>query len=259
MPKIVDGLRWYQGKRLVSNVRGSDYAHAGEEDAIIKCLSRFPKNTDRVILDVGCGQGGTAHFIQTQGWGKTVGFDIEQDSIDYARRHYPNIEFYALDVAIAGKNLSGRSFDIICLFNSFYAFPDQISALKSLRLLATQNTYLIIFEYTDITTDGNNPFIRRDDPIKSFLPIRFDAISSMLARANWSCIEVVTLENEFRTWYEQLVDKIVNEKTRIVSEFGEEGYLKALNRYTGIYHAIRDRILGGCIIYAVPTRINEPE
>ena len=91
------------------------------------------KSSDRKILDVGCGLGGTAHYIQQQGWGTVVGFDIEQEAIDYARKHYPDIEFMISDVIDVHTGLNNRQFDVLCLFNVFYAFSDQSRALQALH------------------------------------------------------------------------------------------------------------------------------
>jgi 2-polyprenyl-3-methyl-5-hydroxy-6-metoxy-1,4-benzoquinol methylase len=74
-------MRHFEGKRLLSVIRGSDYAHAGEEEAINLVMSRIPKNNGRLILDVDCGLGGTAKFIQEHGWGQVTGIDIEEESM----------------------------------------------------------------------------------------------------------------------------------------------------------------------------------
>ena len=72
-------MRQYTGKHLVAFLRGKNYAHAGEEEAISIVLDEFPKKNDRVILDVGCGLGETANFIQKNGWRLVTGFDIEKE------------------------------------------------------------------------------------------------------------------------------------------------------------------------------------
>ena len=85
-------MRQYTGKNLVALLRGKNYAHAGEEEAISMVMNYFPKNKDQTILDVGCGLGETSAFIQNNGWGLVTGFDIEKESIDYAQKTYPEIK-----------------------------------------------------------------------------------------------------------------------------------------------------------------------
>src|SRR5438874_1042531 len=115
----LNSLRKFNGKKLVSYLRQGDYAHAGDIESIIQVMSKFRKNTHRTILDAGCGLGGTANFIQQNGWGKVTGIDIEFDSIMYAKEVYPDIPFYQCDILDVYQKLNTK-FDIICLFNTFY-------------------------------------------------------------------------------------------------------------------------------------------
>jgi hypothetical protein len=76
----------FAGKRLLALVRGGDYAHAGEEEAIELAFRAAPKSPLLSILDVGCGRGGTVAFVRRNGWGQiAAGIDREGDTIAYAR------------------------------------------------------------------------------------------------------------------------------------------------------------------------------
>lgn len=250
MIEILDGLRWFQGKRLVSTIRGSDYAHAGEEEAIIKCLEPFQKDSSRLVLDAGCGQGGTAHYIQKSGWGKVTGFDIESDSIEYAKIKYSDITFKTFDIDDVEENSFNEMFNLICLFNSYYAFKDQENALNSLYKIAEKNCDLVIFDYTDLSTDKNNPLIVENNPKSNFTPIKLSTIENSIKKSGWSFINIKNLDKEYEIWYESLLELIFKNKNIIIEKYGENGYSKAVNRYSNIYNAIREKILGGCILYA---------
>src|ERR1700676_4808823 len=100
----------FTGKQLLALIRESDYAHAGEEEAIEITLRNYPRRRDQLLLDIGCGRGGTANYVQGNGWGRVAGIDAEPDSIMRARRVYPAIEFHACDVVDAASVL-GRKFD----------------------------------------------------------------------------------------------------------------------------------------------------
>jgi len=253
MSEIIDGMRWYQGKRFVASVRGSDYAHAGEEEAIHLCFEKFSKDPHRLILDAGCGQGGTAHFIQTQGWGKVSGFDIEEKSILYAQNKYPDVKFYTADahnLAAADEALHTPQFDLICLFNAFYAFSDQKKSLQNLRACAKTGADLMIFDYTDLAEEGKNPFVIQGETTKIFLPIRSKKMLQMIAEIGWTCVEIKDLSQEYKHWYKNLVDKILENKQQLISDFNEHNYFKAIEKYTNLYNAFKNKLLGGCIFYA---------
>ena len=51
------------GKLVLALIRGNDYAHAGEEEAIELVLGPLDKSVRTRILDVGCGIGGTARYV----------------------------------------------------------------------------------------------------------------------------------------------------------------------------------------------------
>lgn len=74
------------GKKVLSIVRKADYAHAGEEEAIEIVFKNIPKDSKRLLLDVGCGRGKTAQSVQHKGWGKVTGIDIDSDLINYAKK-----------------------------------------------------------------------------------------------------------------------------------------------------------------------------
>ena len=88
----------FEGKRILALIRDGDYAHAGEEEAIERALRSIPKNPRNWILDVGCGRGGSAEYLRRHGWGNLVGIDRENDSIEYAKAIYPDVEFHTCDV-----------------------------------------------------------------------------------------------------------------------------------------------------------------
>ena len=149
----------FAGKRLLALVRGGDYAHAGEEEAIELAFSAVPKHPQQSILDVGCGRGGTIAFLRRNGWSQlAAGIDREGDSIDYARANYPGIRFEACDVLDVPRVLA-RHFDIIYMLNAFYAFDAQREALAALREVAQAGARLVIFDYLDRDGLARDPLV----------------------------------------------------------------------------------------------------
>ena len=244
-------LRNYRGKKLVSFLRNDDYAHAGEEESIIRVIHKFPKNPHRTILDVGCGLGGTAQFIQENGWGQVTGIDIEKESIEYAKKHYPTIEFYVSDVVECDKILPDKKFDLICLFNAFYAFQDQKTALIALSNIAHKLSSLVIFDYSDPMVDSINPLFRESSKTTTcFKPVKISTIKSELLSAGWVLSEIIDISHDYARWYASLLNKLSDNKEFIISAYSQAAYDKAHKAYSEIYHATINKTLGGIIIYA---------
>jgi ubiquinone/menaquinone biosynthesis C-methylase UbiE len=239
-------FRAFEGKKILSFIRGGDYAHAGEEEAIDLIFSRFPKDPKRTVLDIACGLGKTAYDIQAGGWGKVAAFDIDKAAIDYAKKKYPSIEFFTAAVADSPKILKGRTFDLICIINAFVCFSNQPEALATLRLLAKKSTKLVIFEYTDLAPKGKNPLVRKE-PIP-FLPIRLDEFGSLLERAGWKLQETVCLDAQFEKWYADFLTLLDQKRKAIDAQFGSGAADYAQERYGSIYNAYRDKMLGGCLL-----------
>lgn len=135
-----------EGKAILANARRGDFAHPGEEEAIQFVAAGLERSGIRRVLDVGCGRGGTAAWFHQHGWGQVVGLDVDQKSIDHARATYPGVEFVTLDV---GRLADWRTdpFDFVCLFNSFYAFPNQLLALRNIRSVCRPGASVCIFDY----------------------------------------------------------------------------------------------------------------
>jgi cyclopropane fatty-acyl-phospholipid synthase-like methyltransferase len=238
----------FSGKQLLALIRESDYTHAGEEEAIEITLRNYPRRSGRHLLDVGCGLGGTANYVQDHGWGTVAGIDVERESIARARRAYPAIEFHACDVIDAASVLR-RKYDLIYSFNSFYAFADRPRALAVLGQLASESGCLVLFDYTDrgryhadpLQCDGE-PFIPN--------PIDLSAIGATLRQAGWELFEVEDLTEAYDRWYDALIQRIDARRAPIISSVGAEGFTFVRAQYAGLLGAIRDGRLGGAIVHA---------
>ncbi len=234
-------MRHFKGKQILSVVREGDYAHVGEEEAIHLIMNRFSKDAKRLILDVGCGLGGTAKFIQEHGWGQVTGVDIEEESIAYARKTYPGINFVVGDAATIDDVLSNK-FDLICIFGSFVLFADQLSALKALRKLAHAETQLMVFDYID-----RGGYV---DPVPPFEQLHFPEFEEILKDSGWRLTSVENQDAEFEQWYMNLLNKIVAKENKIIKLFGKEAYDILYKRYSLLLQAMQDKKLGGGIVYA---------
>jgi SAM-dependent methyltransferase len=238
----------FTGKQVLALVRNADYAHAGEEEAIERALGPYPQRPQRLVLDVGCGRGGTARYIQEHGWGMVVGIDRDLNSIARARHVFPQVEFHACDVVDVGLVVPCK-FDVICLFNSFYAFADQARALRALARLANGDGQLMLFDYTDRGGYDRAPLMNEGQPFLPH-PLRLSAIETMLREGGWRLTSIEDLTADYERWYGDLLSWIDSKRPEITALAGSEGFDSVRKQYADLLAAIRQGTLGGAIVRA---------
>lgn len=235
----------FEGKRILALIRDGDYAHAGEEEAIERALRSIPKSPRNWIFDVGCGRGGSAEYLRRHGWGNLVGIDRDNESIEYAKATYPEIEFHTCDVLEVPATVT-REFDGIYMLNAFFAFADQRAALAALRKVAKPGARLVIFDYaigspTDLSV-GGQVFIPH--------PIQLAAIGDLIRESGWEPGAVEDLNADYTRWYAAFVERIRRKQDEIEKIGGTEWYRFVLSMYSGLHDVIASGTLGGAIVHA---------
>jgi SAM-dependent methyltransferase len=232
------------GKRILALVRNGDYAHAGEEEAIEITFQGVPKNRNNRLLDVGCGRGGTAHYVQSHGWGRVLGIDLDAESIAYARETYPGTEFLAANAISLSEKLS-RQFDIIYLFNVLYALADHLQVLEQLRKLSCQSGRLVVFDYSLKAKK------RGDFPFPEWNPVDLSALPGLFSGSDWRLTRADDISHLYKDWYENLVTRIQAKKEKIETLAGGEWFDFVLSYYWKILSSLEQDLLGGVVIHAV--------
>jgi SAM-dependent methyltransferase len=230
------------GKRILSLIRKGDYAHPGEEDAIDLVFRDISKNQNRLLLDVGCGLGGTVKYLEDKGYGKVTGIDLNTEGIEYARTKYPELDLIAGSVYDIEK-ISQKKYDLIYHFCSFYSFPDQLGALSAIRKVAHTGTELIIFDYA---RNGTYPIKVSQIPN----PLDLDEIENMLESSNWKLSKIEDISDYYLSEYAKFIDKIQAAKEDIISISNEQTHQDVRDAYLDIYNAYKNKILKAVIIYA---------
>ncbi|WP_343716378.1 class I SAM-dependent methyltransferase [Inquilinus sp.] len=244
----------FLGQRILALVRDGDYAHAGEEEAIELAMADVAKDAGRLILDAGCGRGGTAEYLRRHGWGRVTGFDIQAESIAAARQRYPECRFLVCDVADADRAVDEAP-DVICLFNAYYCFPDQAGALRALARAARAaraarpGTRLILFDHVDRGGYQDSPLLDAGEPFLRNPPL-LAAMPERLAAAGWRTAGTRELHDRYIGWYRTLVGKIERSRGRIIEIAGPEGYGHVLALYQGLVDAAVAGRLGAAIVTA---------
>ena len=236
----------YLGQRILSLVRDGDYARAGEEEAIDLSMSGVEKDTRRVILDAGCGRGGTAAYLHGNGWGRVVGIDIEAESIRAAMKNYPSVEFLVCDVGDADQRVNEHP-DVVCMFNAYYCFQDQHGALGAPSRLAHADTRMIIFDHVDRGGYQDEPLMDAGEP---FLPnpLRLCEVGEYLTSTGWRAPEIREIHDAYIGWYARLVERIEGAREQITDTAGQQGYDHVLGLYRGLLDAALSKTLGAAII-----------
>lgn len=229
-------------KKVLGFVRGDDFAHAGEKEAIDLVFHDIAKKEDQLLLDVGCGLGGTANYIEKQGFGKVIGIDIDQDTINYAKKTYPHIDFLLSDVASVSQVLHDK-FDIIYMFNAFYAFLDHKAALEELKKLAKPHCQLIIFDYVKLGAFAKRVVVHN--------PITLEKFAKDLNASGWRLINSVFLDTQYQKWYYRFLRKIIAKKKEIIAQFGSSAYDYVFKTYSELLADIENKQLGGAVFYVV--------
>jgi len=240
------------GKRILALARGGDYAHPGEEEAIELVMSRVAKRPGQVVLDVGCGCGGTAHYLAEHGWGEPVGVDVDPENITAACEAYPAHPFICADVGNLAAAWPGRA-DVVCLFTAFYAFPDQARALTQMREVAADGATLVIVDYTWPAFDERSVALMAKRS-GSWQPLRLERLPSTLASAGWRLDSIVDLTAEFSRWYEDLAGRIVSAESAIVAYAGRAWFEHASRWYRDLADHVREGVVGGAAAYAHAAR-----
>ncbi len=236
------------GKQLLALVRDGDYAHAGEEEAIEIAMAPVPRDTQRRLLDAGCGRGGTAAYMQRHGWGLVTGVDIETQSIAEAGRAYPGVRFETADIVDLPDRFAG-GFDAVTLFNVLYAVADHGQALMSLASTCRAGAMLIIFDYVDpgdyrlhAIEEGDQPFLPNPIPLADIEP-RLDA-------AGWQLAAVDRIDADYVRWYEALVARIDANRAQMEALAGAEGFARVRDLYARLNDVLRQGHLAGAVIRA---------
>jgi SAM-dependent methyltransferase len=232
----------YAGKEFLATVRAEDFAHAGEEESIDLVFKDIPAKSDREILDAGCGRGGTADYVHRHGWGDVTGIDVEAQSIERAKEKYPTSQFHVCDMCDVGDKF-GNSFDLIYLFNAFYAVPDKHKAIKSLRAAAKSGALLCLFDY--VTYDAEAPPLEGILAQKPSTPEEYDIL---LREATWHVESNINLDQKYVEWYQGFLNRFND--VALKSAYPKETIELVRQKYSSLLAALEDGTMGGLLIFA---------
>lgn len=236
-------------KQILALLREGDFAHPGEIEAIELTLSPIAKDSTVRLLDVGCGLGGTAHYVQKEGWGLVTGVDMDRDLIEHAQSHYPDIQFVCEDILQSDKLLH-QSFQCIYSFSAFFCFASQERALKNLSQLAAPNGSLVLFDYSrSDMMPIQSPFLWSKTS-SFFYPIYLPELKTKLSSTGWRFKESVDLSQHFIRWYTLLLHYFEQKREQVEQQFGQQSWDVLYSGYRQLLMDLNAQKIGGIVVYA---------
>jgi len=230
----------HDGKQFLATVRSADYAHPGEAESIDLVFAMVPAQPSWRVLDVGCGRGGTADYVSCHGWGCVTGVDIDREAVEYARSKYPNLEFAVCDMQSVGDQYP-EQFDLIYLFNVFYAACDKNAAMMSFRRAAKQTGLLGIFDYVMYKTDRGLPSVFLDQK-----PATSDELTEWMNGSSWKLIEHINLDDKYIEWYRNFLTRF--EDPALGKIYPPQVIADVRSKYAQLLDSLEQGILGGAFL-----------
>lgn len=249
-PKPLVGNEMNTARLLLAHLRGGDYAHAGDKEAIDmvieKALKISPQLQNGICLDVGSGLGGTASYIYNLGFSSVCGVDLDQAAIEYAQKRYPQIPFLRANANDIARLFAPDFFSFIYMFNVLYAIEDKASVLKNLYEVAKPGALLVLFDYT---IEGSS-FDIKDLAGKPMYPMVLTELEQDLKEARWEVLQIDDLSESFFVWYQALLGKLDTEQASLLGQFSDLDIAKVKTTFNGILQWLTTSQLGGAVIYA---------
>ena len=239
-----------QSKQLLAFLRHGDFAHPGEVEAIKLAMNPIAKQPKQHLLDVGCGLGGTAHYLQQAEFGKVVGLDIDNDLITYAKKRYADLSFIHGDV-LQVKSLVNQLFEVIYCFSSFFSFSSQQDALHALASIASPHAELVIFDYSRFSYELIESPFHWSKTATQFNAIYVPELTDVLLNAGWRFKRSVDITYQFEQWYETLLQQFESRQTEIEKQFEPSLVNKMYEGYRQLLLAIKAKKIGGVVVYAI--------
>lgn len=102
---------------------------------------KLPDLKNKSVLCIGCGSGEECSHIKSLGAKKVIGVDISEELINYAKKNYPDIEFYIMDME--KLNFPKSNFDFVYSSLALHYLKDWTRALKNIyKILKKDGTFL---------------------------------------------------------------------------------------------------------------------
>lgn len=246
----VSPMKVNSARLLLAKLRGGDYAHAGDKEAVDlvvqKVVQMSPEIKKASCLDVGSGFGGSANDFYQMGFHSIWGIDIDTAAVAYAQEHYPQIDFICADAKEVKAHFHSDFFSFIYLLNVAYAIEDKQELFKNLSLVAKPGALLALFDYTS----QNSTLPVRDLADKLMYPMNLTKLKEDLSFSGWEMLETIDLSEQFKEWYRCLLHKLSKEQSKLELDFSKEDIARVNSTFKLLLKYLESGRLGGALIFA---------
>jgi len=133
--KTIKSYDDYAAKWALKLRGGDNFAHKYlEKPAMYK---KLPDLKGKVVLCVGCGTGEECEHLRSLGAKRVVGIDISKKQIDFAKKSYPDLEFYVMDME--KLNFADASFDFVYSSLTMHYIKDWTKTLRGIHKVLKKN------------------------------------------------------------------------------------------------------------------------
>ncbi|CAA0122121.1 Uncharacterised protein [BD1-7 clade bacterium] len=230
------------GKAILAIARGGDFAHPGESLVIESLVRGVDVDPDHCVLDAGCGRGGTADVLQQVLQSKVFGIDVDEASVAYAQRTYPNSAFSVCNILDSHSHFN-LTFDLVTVFNVFYSLTtdEQQQALSEFHALTASHAKVILFDYTSSIFLPPHAREYRD----SWQPLVTESMEEIAHRSGWVIERFNDYSTDFEKWYQALLISLDHKEAEIAAYADSAWFDFAKGFYQRLYDDIRSGEIGG--------------
>lgn len=240
-------------KKLIQTLREGDFAHSGGAEAInllnSKVILKVPNIKEGSSLEIGCGSGYAAYFMQKEGYSNIWAIDINEKLIEEAKHNYPSVNFKVADVTKLTKIFEDEFFSFIYSFNVVHALKDKVSMLQRLKAISKEGAILAIFDYY-LKDESSSDTIKSLSGSNMF-PIKLNKFKMMMKILGWEIIEENDVTEKYKFWYNAMLTKIEAKIDMLkAGGYTDEEINLVVERYKHLLEAIESGTLGGIILIA---------
>ena len=231
----------FENKSFLARIRGGNYAHPGEEEAIDLVLSHVRPEPRETVLDAGCGLGATANAIGKKTGAVVVGVDLDAEAMSYANARYQDSQFIPGDITKLGE-MALPKVDVFYAFNSLYACEDLDACFSAFGAVANTHARAAIFDYIAYDAAALAAAGCLPPSVHSMTQMR-----QVPARHGWVCTGIVNLDIEYAAWYGRFLTRMDENREALAAARTPVFFDEVRKKYADMRDCLELGVLGAAL------------